>query len=145
MASTKFVKSAVQWDQFPAKQLPEVAIVGRSNSGKSSYINALARQNLAKVSQKPGKTRLLNIFDYASHCYLVDMPGYGFASRSMSERKQWEKMIESYLLESERLVGMILLVDIRRKWTDDEDLLYQFCLSQELPMLVALTKADKTL
>lgn len=139
----KFVKSATEWDQFPDKHLPEVGIVGRSNSGKSSLINALARQTLAKVSQKPGKTRLLNIFDYDRKCYLVDMPGYGFASRSASERRSWEKMIENYLNSSERLVGLILLMDIRRSWSEDEDLLWQYCHSQDLPIVVGLTKADK--
>ena len=138
-----FVKSATAWDQFPAKHLPEIALAGRSNSGKSSYVNCLARTNVAKVSQKPGKTRLLNIFDMGKKCYLVDMPGYGYAARSATERNDWQRMIEGYLVNSDRLKGLILLMDIRRKWSEDEELLLQFCLSKDMPMVLGLTKADK--
>ena len=138
-----FVKSASHWSQFPPGNKPQVAVVGRSNSGKSSFINALAKQKVAKVSQKPGKTRLLNIFDVHKKFLLVDMPGYGYAARSKSERKDWEKMIEQYLLGSESLVGLVLLMDIRRRWSDEEWLIHDFCASQNLPFLLGLTKADK--
>lgn len=133
----------MSWENFPKKNLPEIAIVGRSNCGKSSLINALAHRKVAKVSQTPGKTRLLNIFDVGTRCFLVDMPGYGFAARSVSERKSWQKMIENYFFESERLCGLMLLMDSRRDWSEDEDLLFQFAESQGLPVMLGLTKADK--
>jgi len=139
----EFVKSAVSWGQFPEKHLPEVVLAGRSNSGKSSFVNCLARTSVAKVSQKPGKTRLLNIFNMGQKCYLVDMPGYGYAARSATERIQWQKMVEGYLVDSERIAGLVLLMDIRRTWSEDEDILYQFCLSRDIPMVLGLTKADK--
>ena len=139
----KFVKSASQWQQLPPGNKPQVAVVGRSNSGKSSFINALAKSKVAKVGQKPGKTRLLNIFDVDNKFHLVDMPGYGYAARSKSERKDWEKMIEGYLLNSEQLVGLVLLMDIRRKWSEEEWVIREFCASQNLPFILGLTKADK--
>ena len=94
MSKVRFIQSASRFDQFPPGKMPQVAIAGRSNSGKSSFINTLARQKVAKVSGTPGKTRLLNIFDVESKFWLVDMPGYGYAARSHKERDDWEKMIE---------------------------------------------------
>ena len=85
-------------------------------------INALAKSKVAKVSQTPGKTRLLNIFELGSRCYLVDMPGYGFAARSGGERRSWQKMIEDYFSDSDRVCGLMLLMDSRREWTEDEEL-----------------------
>lgn len=143
MSKVKFVKSASQLDQFPPGKMPQVAIAGRSNSGKSSFINTLARSKVAKVSGTPGKTRLLNIFDVESKFYLVDMPGYGYAARSHSERNEWEKMIEKYLVNSEQLRGLILLMDIRRKWSDEESMIFDFCQAMNLGLIVGLTKADK--
>ncbi|MEM7645843.1 MAG: ribosome biogenesis GTP-binding protein YihA/YsxC [Pseudomonadota bacterium] len=143
MGQVRFVQSASRWSQFPMSKLPQVAIAGRSNSGKSSFINALARQKVAKVSGTPGKTRLLNIFDVEQKFWLVDMPGYGYAARSHSERGQWEKMIEEYLANSEQLRGLILLMDIRRQWSEEEAMLIDFCAAMDLGILVGLTKADK--
>ena len=143
MSRVRFVQSASRYDQFPFSKLPQVAIAGRSNSGKSSFINALAGQKIAKVSGTPGKTRLLNIFDVEQKFWLVDMPGYGYAARSHSERHQWEKMIETYLANSEQLRGLILLKDIRRAWSEEENMLLDFCTAMDLGILVGLTKADK--
>ena len=143
MARVRFVQSASSHTQFPAKSLPQVAIAGRSNSGKSSFINALAGQKIAKVSGTPGKTRLLNIFDVESKFWLVDMPGYGYAARSHKERGQWESMIENYLAQGEKLSGLILLMDIRRKWSEEEVMLLDYSIAMDLPMIVGLTKADK--
>lgn len=143
MATVRFVQSASQYDQFPHGKMPEVAIAGRSNSGKSSFINTLARSKVAKVSGTPGKTRLLNIFDVDKKFWLVDMPGYGYAARSRSERQQWEKMIEDYLVQSENLKGLILLMDVRRNWSEDETMILDFCHATGLQVVVGLTKADK--
>lgn len=143
MSKVQFVQSASRLDQFPPGNLPQVAIAGRSNSGKSSLINTIAGQKIAKVSGTPGKTRLLNIFDVEKKFWLVDMPGYGYAARSHAERGDWEKMIEEYLANSERLKALILLKDIRRNWTEEEDMILDFCASRDLKVLVGLTKADK--
>lgn len=143
MGPVRFVQSATHLSQFPVSSLPQVAIAGRSNSGKSSFINTMANQKIAKVSGKPGKTRLLNIFDFSNKFLLVDMPGYGYAARSFSERNQWEKMIEDYLVQSEQLRGLILVMDIRRDWSDEENMILDFCVAMDLKLVVALTKADK--
>ena len=143
MGRVQFVKSASHYSQFPEGKMPQVAIAGRSNCGKSSFINTLARQKIAKVSGTPGKTRLLNIFDVEKKFWLVDMPGYGYAARSHSEREDWEKMIENYLLESTHLKGLVLLMDVRRSWSDEESMMLDFCNATGLNLLVGLTKADK--
>src|SRR6478752_7250400 len=107
----QFIKSAVLPKDYPIHKMAEVAIAGRSNAGKSSFINALTRDKVAKVSSTPGKTRLLNFFNMADSYVLVDMPGYGFASRSNSEVLEWHEMIETYLMSRENLVGLILVMD----------------------------------
>lgn len=122
---------------------PEVAVAGRSNAGKSSFLNSIAKSKVAHVSQAPGKTRLLNFFDFGAHYRFVDMPGYGFASRSGDEMKDWTKMIETYLSTRENLQGLVLVMDIRREWSEEEELLKEFCDRIELPMCVLLTKSDK--
>lgn len=140
----RFIKSAKLQEDWPKDGILEVGIVGRSNSGKSSYINSLAGSSkLAKVSGKPGKTRLLNFFQVSNKYRLVDMPGYGYAGVSGTEQKSWHKMIEDYLNTRENLAGLILIMDIRRKWTDDEQLLVDWVSSKELPVCVLLNKADK--
>lgn len=138
----KFIKSAVLEKDYPVHRKAEVAIAGRSNAGKSSFINGLATNKIAKVSSTPGKTRLLNFFDMDSFV-LVDMPGYGFAARSGDEIRDWHKMIEVYLSSRESLAGLILIMDIRRSWSEDEELLRRFSETQGFPLAVVLTKADK--
>lgn len=138
-----FIKSAVEAKDYPISKRPEVAIVGRSNAGKSSFINALVGTKISKVSQKPGKTRLLNFFEIGPNYTLVDMPGYGFATRGGDEVVSWQKMIETYLITRQQLVGLLLVMDIRREWDDEERMMKEFCSAQDLPMLVILTKADK--
>lgn len=143
MSKVQFVKSASRFDQFPPGNKPQVAIAGRSNSGKSSFINTLARSKIAKVSGTPGKTRLLNIFNVENKFLLIDMPGYGYAARSHKEREDWEKMIGDYLVNSESLRGLILLMDVRRKWSEEESMLLDFCNATGLNIIVGLTKGDK--
>lgn len=143
LKSIKFIKSAVLPQDYPVSQKPEVAIAGRSNAGKSSFINALGSNKIAKVSSTPGKTRLLNFFTMGESYNLVDMPGYGFAARSNDEVVEWRQMIEDYLLGRENLRGLILIMDGRRDWSEDEELLKRFSEERQFPIAVVLTKADK--
>jgi GTP-binding protein len=143
MAKMTFIKSAVKMKDFPVSKLKEVALAGRSNAGKSSLINVWAKEKIAKVSQAPGKTRLLNFFNMNDSYILVDMPGYGYASRGADELKTWRKMIENYLSQRPQLAGMVILMDMARDWQDDEELLTQFVMRHDIPVAVGLTKADK--
>lgn len=138
-----FLISGTRPEHFPPPEKPEVALAGRSNAGKSSFLNALAKQKVAKVSGQPGKTRLLNFFDAGEFYRFVDMPGYGYAARSGSEMRAWRNMVEDYLKHRKPLVGLVLIMDIRRKWTEEEQLLIDFCETRGLPFVVALNKADK--
>jgi GTP-binding protein len=139
----KYLKSALLAKDYPPGKRPEVALAGRSNSGKSSFLNAIAKGKVAHVSSTPGKTRLLNFFDFGAHYRVVDMPGYGFASRSMKEMQEWTASIETYIHTRELLAGLILLMDIRRDWTEDEQMLSDFLSAVDRPMLIVLTKADQ--
>lgn len=138
----KFVKSAVEIPDYPPADRVEIAIAGRSNAGKSSFVNVLADSKIAKVSQVAGKTRLLNFFDFAKYRF-VDMPGYGFAARSGDEMRGWQGMVENYLSTRENLRGLILLMDIRRPWSQEEEMMVNFVGRNDLPVLLVLTKADK--
>src|SRR5262245_45414845 len=139
----KFLKSGAQPKDYPFPYHPEVAVVGRSNAGKSSFINALTGQKIAKVSQTPGKTRLLNFFELGESLYLVDMPGYGFATGSRNEVASWKRMVETYLKERETLNGVFLIMDIRRDWQDEEAMLVEWLAHNEIPWILILNKADK--
>ncbi|HOB12036.1 MAG TPA: ribosome biogenesis GTP-binding protein YihA/YsxC [Syntrophomonadaceae bacterium] len=140
----EFVGVFVDMDQLPADQLPEVAIVGRSNVGKSSLINRLAnRKNLAKSSSTPGKTRTINYYRFNQSWYLVDLPGYGFAKVSQSERARWGKMIEKYLTSRSSLRGVILLVDIRHSPSKEDRLMKDWLEHHQIPYMVVATKSDK--
>lgn len=143
MSKMKYLKSAVLPQDYPIADRPEVAVAGRSNAGKSSFLNVIAKSKAAYVSQAPGKTRLLNFFDFGDSYRFVDMPGYGFAARSGDEIQQWTQMIEIYLSTRENLRGLILLMDLRREWSEDEELLKKFCQRISMPICVLLTKADK--
>lgn len=128
---------------FPISKYREVAMAGRSNAGKSSLINIWANQKIAKVSQSPGKTRLLNFFNMNNSYVIVDMPGYGYASRGGEELSTWRKMVENYLTQREQLAGLVLVMDMARDWETDEEVLAQFMMKNDLPVVVALTKSDK--
>lgn len=142
--SAEFIKSAVKPADFPKERLPEVAIVGRSNVGKSSLINTLlGRKGLAKTSSTPGRTQLINFFRINHKLIFVDLPGYGYAKVSASVRKSWQPMIEGYLKDREDLKGVVLIMDIRRPPEDEEDMLLDFLSSFSIPSILALTKADK--
>jgi GTP-binding protein len=140
----RFVTSAAQPSDFPPPSLPEVAVVGRSNVGKSSLINALVGQaGLARTSRTPGRTRLVNWFEIDGRFHLVDLPGYGYAAVSQSTRDSWRPLIEGYLAERASLAGVLLLIDIRRGVQDEELDFVPWLAQREMPVVVALTKADK--
>ncbi len=142
-AKAKFLKSASDWQKAPEVLLPEIAIVGRSNAGKSSFLNQLFGGSLAKVSGTPGKTRLLNFYEFHKKCLLVDLPGYGFASRSKAETRSWQIMIEDYLKNRPTLIGLVLIMDVRRSFSLDEKLLIDFAQNFGLRACLVLTKIDK--
>jgi GTP-binding protein len=138
---------AAKPEDFPRLPLPEVALLGRSNVGKSSLLNRLAqRRKLARTSTSPGKTRLVHFYRIerpGRELLLVDLPGYGWARVSKAERAGWKSLVESYLGGRERLRGAILLQDVRRDWGEDEVLLGAWLAERGVPVLLVLTKADK--
>lgn len=140
----EFVISAVGPKQYPEDALPEVALAGRSNVGKSSLINRMiGRKNLARTSSKPGKTQTLNFYRIESALYFVDLPGYGYARVSRTLRAEWGKFIERYLLERDKLRLLILIVDLRHPPTSDDQAMYEWVSYHQIPICVAATKSDK--
>jgi len=142
----KFVISAAKPRDFPPPSLPEVAVVGRSNVGKSSLINAMVGQDgLARTSRTPGRTRLINWFEVSTNppFHLVDLPGYGYAAVDQETREGWRPLIETYLAERTTLAGVLLLIDIRRNAEDEELDFVPWLQERATPIIVALTKADK--
>lgn len=141
--NAEFITSCGKGSSYPEKMRAEVAIVGKSNVGKSSLINALCNMNkLAKTSQKPGKTRLINYFRINGEFALVDLPGYGFAKASKQEQAQWGELMESYL-SSGRVSHLFLLLDIRHEPTREDRQMFQYVLYYAIPYTLVATKADK--
>lgn len=142
--TAEFVTSNTDVRKLPAPTLPEYAFIGRSNVGKSSLINALvSRKGLAKTSQKPGKTQLINHFIINEEWYLVDLPGYGFAQTSKKNRAEWERFIRQYLTRRDNLQCIFVLIDSRH---EPQKVDLEFCCwlgEQGLPFLLVFTKADK--
>ena len=137
-------KIAVSKAQYPNGNLPEIVLVGRSNVGKSNFINSLVnRNNLARTSSKPGKTRTINFYKINDKFRLVDLPGYGYAQVSRSERDKWGRIIEEYLNSRENIKEIILLVDIRHEPTELDMVMYDWIKSFNYRGLVIATKADK--
>ena len=137
-----FLTSVGQKGAYPERR-PEIALVGRSNVGKSSLINCLAGNGkLARISAAPGKTRLVNYYLVNDSFYLVDLPGYGFAQRSKGERESWGKLMESYLT-SGRVDHLLLLLDIRHEPTGEDRQMFQFLLYYNIPFTIVATKSDK--
>ena len=135
---------AVRISQYPEDKKNEFLIVGRSNVGKSSFINMLANnKKLAKTSSTPGRTRLVNYFMFNENFVLVDLPGYGYAKASKSEQGLWENMITSYFAETNFLAGIILLVDIRHTPTDKDQEMLKYLYAYNIPVLIVATKQDK--
>ncbi|EUJ17760.1 ribosome biogenesis GTP-binding protein YihA/YsxC [Listeria aquatica] len=142
--NVELVISAVWQEQYPEGDLPEFALAGRSNVGKSSFINRMiGRKSMARISQKPGKTQTLNFYKIEESLFFVDVPGYGFAKVSKKEREKWGEMIETYITSREPLRAVIQIVDLRHKPTNDDVMMYEFLKYYQIPVIVVATKADK--
>ncbi len=136
--------SAVKPAQYPATLIPEIALAGRSNVGKSSFINKLLnRKSLARTSSKPGKTATLNFYNIDDTFFFVDLPGYGYAEVSKKEREKWGEMINQYLNTRQQLVATFLLVDARHKPTNDDVSMHNWIKHNYGKSIVIATKADK--
>ena len=144
ITSTEFIKSAVDPSQYPDDLLPEVAFVGRSNVGKSSLINVLVnRKRLARTSNTPGRTQLVNFFVINKNLSFVDLPGYGYAKVPVSVKRGWKAMVEGYLEGRKNLRLVVMILDIRRKPSGNDDQLIQWLRSNNIKIVFVLTKTDK--
>ncbi|MDZ4660370.1 MAG: ribosome biogenesis GTP-binding protein YihA/YsxC [Pseudomonadota bacterium] len=142
--NTGYIKSIAKFEPHLDSGMPEVIILGRSNAGKSSLINGLVGgKKIAHVSKTPGKTILLNLFKIRNKYCLVDVPGYGYAARHGDVVSGWQEMIEGYISQATRLKGAIIVVDIRRGWTDDEFDLIKYVSHYGVPIAVVFSKLDK--
>jgi len=140
----ELVISAVRRSQYPEDNLPEFIMLGRSNVGKSSFINTITnRKKIAYISSKPGKTSTINFYNCDDEFYLVDVPGYGYADTSKEEIRKFGLMVEEYLKKREKLKRVFLLVDFRHKPTNDDVLMYNFLKYYHIPVTIIATKADK--
>lgn len=140
----EFMLCAAWKSQWPNNDLPEICMAGRSNVGKSSFINAITgRSKLAKVSSTPGKTRTLNFFNINNELRLVDVPGYGYAKVNDKMKEAFADMIDTYLSERDTLKALVLIVDYRHKPTKDDVQMYQYAKYYDIPVIVVATKEDK--
>ncbi len=140
----KFEISAVGPKQYPNNHLPEIVLVGKSNVGKSSFINTMInRKKLARTSSEPGKTRQINFYNIDDIFYFVDLPGYGYSKMSKKEQEQVGKFIEQYLFHRKEIALIIFLIDIRHSPTSNDRLMYNYIISSGLPCLILANKADK--
>lgn len=144
VTDSEFIISAVSEKQYPDDDLPEFALAGRSNVGKSSLINTIVnRRKLARTSQQPGKTQTLNFYKVNNELYLVDVPGYGYAKVSKKQREKFGEMIQDYLESRADLKGLVLLVDARHDPTKDDISMFEYAQYLDIPILVVATKMDK--
>ena len=144
MSKIEFVKSVSVLNQLPELELPEIALAGRSNVGKSSFINTIFnRKGLAKISSTPGKTRTLNYYNVENKFYLVDLPGFGYAKVSKTERGNWEKLLIKYFRNNPKISRIIHFIDSRHKPTQLDIMLNEFLIELEIPYIVILNKTDK--
>lgn len=142
--NSRYELTAVRPDQYPRSSIPEVAFAGRSNAGKSSIINALLnRKGLARVAATPGKTKEINFYNVDERIYLVDLPGYGYASVARDKKTSWGQVVETYLNLRLQLKLLILLVDIRHKPSEDDRTMYGWICRHTVPHIVVATKLDK--
>src|SRR5690606_25397695 len=144
VTKAEIVISAVSKKQYPEDGLPEIALAGRSNVGKSSFINKLIqRKNLARTSSKPGKTQTLNFYRINDAFYFVDVPGYGYAKVSKREREKWGQMMEEYFETREQLQLVVLIVDLRHEPTREDIQMVEYVNSLNIQLLIVATKLDK--
>lgn len=142
--NVEMIMSAVRPEQYPKEGYPEFALAGRSNVGKSSFINKMiGRKSLARTSSKPGKTQTLNFYKIEEQLFFVDVPGYGYAKVSKTDRATWGDMINEYLMTREQLHAVVQIVDLRHPPTADDRMMYDFLVQYEIPAIVIATKADK--
>ncbi len=140
----KFEISAVGPKQYPKNNLPEIVLVGKSNVGKSSFINTMInRKKLARTSSEPGKTRQINFYNIDDNFYFVDLPGYGYSKMSKKEQEQVGRFIEEYLFNRKEISLIIFLIDIRHSPTENDKLMYNYIISSGLPFIILANKADK--
>lgn len=142
--NVEMIMSAVRPEQYPKEGYPEFALAGRSNVGKSSFINKMiGRKSLARTSSKPGKTQTLNFYKIEEQVFFVDVPGYGYAKVSKSSRETWGAMIDKYLTTREELRAVIQIVDLRHPPSADDQIMYNFLVDFDIPAIIIATKADK--
>lgn len=142
--NVEMIMSAVRPEQYPKEGYPEFALAGRSNVGKSSFINKMiGRKSLARTSSKPGKTQTLNFYKIEEQLFFVDVPGYGYAKVAKTSRATWGKMIEEYLITREEMRAVIQIVDLRHPPTVDDSIMYDLLVHHGIPAIVIATKADK--
>lgn len=140
----KFEISAVKPSQYPHNDLPQIVLVGKSNVGKSSFVNTMInRRKLARTSSEPGKTRQLNFYNMDDKFYFVDLPGYGYSKMSKSEQIRVGHFIEEYLHKSQNIALIILLIDIRHSPGENDKLMYRYVIDSERPCIIVANKADK--
>ena len=140
----KFEISAVSPKQYPKNELPQIVLVGKSNVGKSSFINTMInRKALARTSSEPGKTRQINFYNIDEKFYFVDLPGYGYSKMSKQEQDKVGSFIEQYLVKSKNIALVIFLIDIRHNPTENDRLMYDYIIRSGLPFIILANKADK--
>lgn len=144
LKNMKFVTSVFSQDKILQTDLKQIVMVGKSNVGKSSFINSLANQKkLAKVGQTPGKTKCMNYYIVNDEFYIVDLPGYGYSTMSASEKKNTSELVNKYITSNDKIAHIFFLVDIRHKPTNDDRIMYDFLASQSINFTIVATKADK--
>lgn len=140
----KFEISAVKPAQYPQNELPQIVLVGKSNVGKSSFINSMSnRKKLARTSSEPGKTRQINFYNIDEKFYFVDLPGYGYSKMSKEEQARVGSFIEEYLSKSDKIALIVFLIDIRHEPSQNDRLMYNYIINTNSPCLVIANKADK--
>ena len=140
----KFEISAVSPAQYPDNNLPQIVLVGKSNVGKSSFINTMVnRKKLARTSSEPGKTRQINFYNIDNNFYFVDLPGYGYSNMSKTEQAKVGTFIEQYLNKSKNIALIVFLIDIRHNPSENDKLMYRYIIDSERPCIIITSKADK--
>jgi GTP-binding protein len=142
--NAEFLLSVNQWSQLPNDEAIEVAFAGRSNAGKSSAINTITDiKSLCRTSKTPGRTQMINYFSIAENQHLVDLPGYGYAKVPLKVKQHWQMLLERYLIDRQSLRGVMIIMDVRRPFTEYDCLMLEWCQKADMSAHILLTKADK--